>query len=225
MKGNIFKFLFFLFFISCQTLNSADPSKDFFHGTARVSQKGKTTVHPIDVYVDITIPRLRMDVMGGFGQVMMVFLWEQGQGFTLLLPTEKKYVKNSNHLKSSSKELKWVLNHLPVFYQSMRHQAPEGWDCTTRPLIQKINRFSKVSDSVPKKKKRVPEKCRFKHTTIIWKQTFSQFSSIQFILQSQNEGQVALDVKRKKLKKSSDDIFNISIPDSFVEVKKLESFF
>ena len=224
MERIIFRFIFFLFFLSCQTLDPVDPAKDFFQGTAQMSQKGKKVEHPIEVYVDSTMPRLRMDVLGGFGQVVLVFLWEQEQGFTLLLPTEKKYVKNSTALTSSSKELKWILNHLPIFYQAMLNQTPEGWDCTTRPLIQKINRFSKVSDVVPKQKQMVPEKCRFKQTNIVWKQTFSQFSSIQFTLQSKNEGQVVLNVKRKKMKKSSDDIFDINIPKSFTEVKKLESF-
>lgn len=211
----VFRLFIFLFLLSCRTLQPEDSSKTFLHGEIQFFYKGRRVQHPLDVYVDNTSTQLRADILGGFGLVLAVFLWKNPQGWTLMFPSEKTYMKKSLQAVDTQKEIQWFLNHLPAFYQALRNQAPQNWECEMQN--QKIDRFAPSHQ----KTRTAPKKCRLLDGVIQWTQKNSYFSFIQFSFNKDNK-QISLNLTRKRLAQTKDNIFQISIPDSFKELKRLK---
>ena len=196
-------YIFLLFLVSCQSLQTQNSSILFFSGLIEIQDDQKKVGYKVEVYKKRNESVFRVDVLGPLNQVLLSYLWDNKDYF-LIFPFNKAYYKSQI---SPFKESVWwavLIKNPQWFLQILNQNLLSPWICDFHTDIDSKKKSSSI------------QKCSLNSMTVEWR-------SNKIFAQAQGRNQkfhLQLKIQNISIKKSK-DLFNIQPPSNFKKVKKI----
>ena len=239
--------LIFVFFTACQTLSvKEDLSTRFFQGQASVSQDNDSFLIPVDVYLDIHHPRLRVDVTGLLGNAVFTALWINSN-YTFIFPHKKTYIQMDHHSFkfNEHKDWLWIFSRSVCLYQALLYFSTVDRDekslssdisslqirknIKVKKAIHQTNNTHLITSvknaenkSHKKNTKNPLKSCQANNVSVTRKNQKQGLSDMQFSFENKNK-KITIFLKQKRVMRGAipSQWFDISIPKSFKKATQL----